>query len=314
MFKMQKRITEAHLILVVTFGLYIGFQWCRQWLPFDSTVFQVAAGQLILVLPGACWMKYKKVDLNDRFKMGTLSGENVKMALAVLVCAYPAAVLLNILSMMFVKNAMTSVISSMIPLGLFPMLFIMALMPAFNEEFLCRGILYQAYSPVSKVGGAILSAFVFGLLHLNFNQMSYAFFIGIVFALMVEGTGSIYTSMLMHFVLNGVNVVLNFISYRSNPVSAEESMAASQKMIGMMTESPEAFRNNLLMITVLLIIFIGMTGIMIWKTFKINGKNLKAQQTSEEGLKGERASILDIWVLFFIGFALILTYLNTNFL
>lgn len=53
---------------------------------------------------------------------------------------------------------------------------------------------------------------------------------------------------------------------------------------------------------------------MIWKTFKINGKNLKSQQTSEEGLKGERASILDIWVLFFIGFALILTYLNTNFL
>ncbi len=311
---MQKRITEAHLILVVTFGLYIGFQWCRQWLPFDSTVFQVAAGQLILVLPGACWMKHKKADFKERFKLDTLSGENVKMALAVLFCAYPAAVLLNILSMMFVKNAMTSVISSMVPLGLFPMLFIMALMPAFNEEFLCRGILYQAYSPISKVGGAILSAFVFGLLHLNFNQMPYAFFIGIVFALMVEGTGSIYTSMLMHFVLNGVNVVLNFISYRSSPVSTEESMAASQKMIGMMTESPEAFRNNLLMIAVLLLIFIGMTGIMIWKTFKINGRSMNSQEVPETELKAERTSIVDVWILFFIGFALILTYLNTNFL
>ncbi|MGN0203958.1 MAG: lysostaphin resistance A-like protein [Coprococcus sp.] len=311
---MQKRITEAHLLLVVTFGLYIGFQWCRQWLPFESTVFQVVAGQLILVLPGACWMKYKKVDFKERFKMHTLSGENVKMALAVLLCTYPAAVLLNILSMMFVKNAMTSVISSMVPLGLFPMLFIMALMPAFNEEFLCRGILYQAYSPASKVGGAVLSAFVFGLLHLNFNQMPYAFYIGIVFALMVEGTGSIYTSMLMHFVLNGLNVVLNFITYSSNPADAEASLEASQQMISEMTASPEVFWKSFLMMVVLLIFFIGMTGIMIWKTFKNNGRSLKSQDIINTELKDERTSVIDVWILFFIGFALILTYLNTKFL
>ncbi len=39
----------------------------------------------------------------------------------------------------------------------------------------------------------------FRTLHLNFNQMPYAVYLGIVFALMVEATGSIYTSMLMHF-------------------------------------------------------------------------------------------------------------------
>lgn len=311
---MQKRITEAHLLLVVTFGLYIGFQLCRQWFPEDSTVVQVVLGQLILVLPGACWMKCSGVDFGERFRFHSLTGENIKMAAATLICAYPAAVLLNILSMMFVKNAMTSVIASMIPLGLFPMLFIMALMPAFNEEFLCRGVLYQAYSPVSKIGGAILSAFIFGLLHLNFNQMLYAFYLGIVFALMVEATDSIYTSMLMHFLLNGFNVIVNFMSYRNSPAEAANGQDAAAQMIAGMTATSGILMKNLLIIIIFLIFFMGMTAIMIWKTFRINGRSLRSQDDSNKELQGEKASIVDVWVLLFMGFALILTYLNTNFL
>ena len=42
--------------------------------------------------------------------------------------------------------------------------------------------------------------------------MLYAVYLGIVLALMVEATGSIYTSMLMHFLLNGFNVTMNFMA------------------------------------------------------------------------------------------------------
>lgn len=100
----------------------------------------------------------------------------------------------------------------MMRMGYFPMLFVMAVMPAFNEEFLCRGILYGAYRQRAKTTGIWLSALAFGLFHLNFNQMLYAVYLGIVLALMVEATGSIYTSMLMHFLLNGFNVTMNFMA------------------------------------------------------------------------------------------------------
>lgn len=303
---MQKRITTAHILLIVAFGLYLGFQWCSfNVLPDMNPIVQIILGQLILVLPGMSWMVFKKADFKESLGFRPVSWDNLKMAVCVLVCAYPAIVLLNMISMLFVRNVMTSVISSVMGLGLWPSLVIMALMPAFNEEFLCRSLLYQAYRPVSKLGGAFLSAFIFGLLHLNFNQMPYAFYVGIVFALMVEATGSVYTSMIMHFLLNGFNVGLNFIVGGSQTEAAASQAAVEQMAAGIMS-SPEEFIKALAPMLLVMILFMLLTGIMIAKTFKMNGRSLKSE--------GGQGMILDIWILVFIGFALILTYFNTVFL
>lgn len=302
---MRKRITEAHLLLVVTFGLYIGFQFFSQrLLPPMPRAWYMVAGQMVLVLPGLCWMWYRKADFKT-FGFVAVSGDNLKMALCVLACAYPVVIILNMLSMLFVENAMSSVIPSVLQYGLFPSLFIMALMPAFNEEFLCRGILYHAYRSISKVGGIVLSAFIFGLLHLNFNQMPYAFFVGIVFALMVEATGSVYTSMVMHFCLNGFNVVLNFMA--GNQSGDTSAAASSNAMIQEIIASPQMLKRTLLMVVVLIIIFGGLTAAAIARTFQMNGRNLRAECTEE-------ISMIDIWILTFIGFALFLSYFNTVFL
>ena len=49
---MQRRITEAHLILIVTFVLYMGYQWLMQWIPIKNVIFHMLMGQVMLVLPG----------------------------------------------------------------------------------------------------------------------------------------------------------------------------------------------------------------------------------------------------------------------
>lgn len=48
---MQRRITEAHLILIVTFVLYMGYQWLMQWIPIKNVIFHMLMGQVMLVLP-----------------------------------------------------------------------------------------------------------------------------------------------------------------------------------------------------------------------------------------------------------------------
>ena len=55
---------------------------------------------------------------------------------------------------------------------------------------------------------AVLSGLVFGLMHLNINQLSYALLMGIVFALLVEVTGSMYSSMLAHFAANSYSIIM----------------------------------------------------------------------------------------------------------
>jgi hypothetical protein len=49
---------------------------------------------------------------------------------------------------------------------------------------------------------------------MNFNQFIYAFAMGVVFALMIEATDSILTTMIIHFTINGSSVVMTYMMPR----------------------------------------------------------------------------------------------------
>ena len=71
-----------------------------------------------------------------------------------------------------------------------------------------------------------LKRLVFGLFHLNFNQFGYAFALGVAFALLLEGTGSIFYGMFAHFLINGFSVIITALSDKILPLTGEESIAA----------------------------------------------------------------------------------------
>lgn len=305
---MQRRITEAHLILIVTFALYMGYQWLMQWIPIRNVIFHMLMGQVMLVLPGGlryfvCCRK-KQDQLAERMLFVPISNANIKMAVAVIISAYPVIAILNSFSMLFVKNQVAAVMPYMMKLGYFPMLLVMAVMPALNEEFLCRGILYGAYRHHSKKAGIFLSALIFGLLHLNFNQMPYAVYLGIVFALMVEATGSIYTSMLMHFLLNGFNVTMNFMA--NQRLIADAAVNQQQVTESVSQTLSDVSIQQLVTMAVVLAIFIFLNGILIYSTFRMNGRSLQND--------GEKGRVIDGWIVIFVIITVILTYMNTDFL
>ena len=110
---MQRRITEAHLILIVTFVLYMGYQWLMQWIPIKNVIFHMLMGQVMLVLPGGlryfvCCRK-KQEQLAERMLFVPISNANIKMAVAVIISAYPVIAILNSFSMLFVKNQVAAV-------------------------------------------------------------------------------------------------------------------------------------------------------------------------------------------------------------
>ena len=76
------------------------------------------------------------------------------------------------------------------------------------EEILHRGVVYGRLRRMMNMWPAvILSALVFAALHFNIVQFTYAFLLGIVFALFVEKTGHIYPAVLAHIVANGLAVI-----------------------------------------------------------------------------------------------------------
>jgi membrane protease YdiL (CAAX protease family) len=83
------------------------------------------------------------------------------------------------------------------------------LAPVF-EELLYRGIvLNKLRSGFSIFGAIIIQALFFGIVHMNIVQGTYAFLIGIILGYVVIWTGSLYSSIILHVVINSFSTIMS---------------------------------------------------------------------------------------------------------
>ncbi|MDR0223170.1 MAG: CPBP family intramembrane metalloprotease [Oscillospiraceae bacterium] len=75
---------------------------------------------------------------------------------------------------------------------------------AFFEEFITRGIFLEALRPYGTGFAITASAFLFGIMHGNFEQFFYAFVLGIVLGYIAVQTGSILASTVLHAMFNSL--------------------------------------------------------------------------------------------------------------
>lgn len=89
-----------------------------------------------------------------------------------------------------------------------------AIMPAFCEEFLHRGIVLQGTKHMGFKKAIVLSSLLFGLLHFNVGQVAYAFVIGLILGFVAVVSKNIYPAMIIHFTNNFISVYLEFAEVR----------------------------------------------------------------------------------------------------
>ena len=81
------------------------------------------------------------------------------------------------------------------------------------EEWLCRGMVLRGLLSKMKPGWAIvISALFFALIHMNPWQALNAFFIGVIMGYVYYKTGSLWLTMLIHFVNNSTSVILTQVT------------------------------------------------------------------------------------------------------
>ena len=103
---------------------------------------------------------------------------------------------------------------------LFLALFVMALVPAVCEEFIFRGVLQ---GQISKWFGNVhlgiwLSAAIFSFIHFQFYGFLPRLVLGAVFGYIMIHTASIWTSVLAHFLHNGLQVISVYFYMREEVV------------------------------------------------------------------------------------------------
>ena len=100
--------------------------------------------------------------------------------------------------------------------GLLVNLLVIALIPAIGEELTFRGVLQQALHRSCKNAhvAVILSAAIFSFIHFQFYGFLPRMFLGIILGYMFYYSGSLWTSILMHFINNGSAVVVAYLEFK----------------------------------------------------------------------------------------------------
>ena len=82
-----------------------------------------------------------------------------------------------------------------------------ALVPAFCEELLFRGVILSNLMPYGKASAIIISSVLFGLMHGSMHQFVYTTVAGIIMGAVYVYTKSIWCSILMHMINNTLSIL-----------------------------------------------------------------------------------------------------------
>ncbi len=231
--EMTKTRTDKYLANIYFFIL-MALLWGVNFIPediltrlSDNLTINASISEFIIVVPAllviAIWLIIRairfpdrQVDegpfLSDRLMFRAVKPSTILMTILFALTISPLITLCNLISQIFVDNTVleysTDIIDTPMPVAVF----VMAILPPLCEELAFRGVVYGGYRRDCRPVGAIfMSALLFGLMHGNVNQCVYAFVMGVAMALMVEATGSIWPSILIHAFINLRTVVAMFL-------------------------------------------------------------------------------------------------------
>lgn len=165
-------------------------------------------GEVLIVLPAFIYVILFKINIIKCMPYRKIKVTDGVLSLLIGYMLIPLVLFVSNLTTLFSTNYLQDSMSELTSYPFLVQLFLIAVVPAVVEEFVFRGLIYHSYRKNGILGAAVLSAVVFGFMHLNINQLSYALIMGVVFALMVEVTGSMYSSMLAHFAVNSYSITM----------------------------------------------------------------------------------------------------------
>lgn len=243
-----------------------------------EVLFSVLVTQGYFLILGGLYLLIKRMSLKSALGFRGYKLSSFFLSLVVLLCASPMATWLNLLSQLFAKNEISNSIyeiTQVLPVGLAIM--VIGCLPGFVEELLYRGIMYHTFRKRSVLTGIIVSALTFGLMHMNFNQIMYAVYLGVLFALIVEATGSLYSSMILHMLFNAWNTAYLYVLPKLyeflSRFSAEYANTSMEEMMNA-TPTKQEILSSVVMTTPMAFIGLFLTILLIRQMAKLNNREL----------------------------------------
>ena len=236
---LKNKYNGIGLVFLITVMIRIGYSFCAGHLEnltgFSEGVLTFV-GQFCYAIPGIVLLIFRRKDFIQTFHIRKLTIPSVLLLVVVGVLMIPIMAFVNGISLLFTENAAASVMESMASEYTWvSMISIMALTPAVFEELIYRGVFFGGLRKAGLLISVLTSAFLFGLMHMNVNQFCYAMVMGMMMAMIVEVTGSLFSTMIIHFTVNATTTTMAYLLGKTGTkMAGAASNTASVSMIGIL--------------------------------------------------------------------------------
>lgn len=174
---------------------------------------------IVILLPNLIYLKLRGFSLGKILRLNKISFKQIRYIILITIVSYPIAIFFNFI-MTMILSVFGNIVQDPVPMAdslltYFISLFVIALAPGICEEVMFRGIIMSAYSNLGKKKAIIYSAILFGVFHLNLQNLLGPTVLGMVLGITVYKTNSIYASILGHTLSNGIAVTIGYFATKS---------------------------------------------------------------------------------------------------
>ena len=194
--------------------------------------------QLLILLFPLLYLWYLKADFKKVLSLQPPKVLHIPAALFVWIGGFSLMCMLAVLLTKIFPESTQSMADTMAEYVRQPfwvLVLVMAVMPAVGEELMFRGFIFGTLKRRWRVLPAMLvTAAIFGIYHMSLSKFFTTALLGFMLVYVVEKTGSIFCSMLMHFCNNLVAVVVMKYSEQTSravPILTKSSYALSDYLL-----------------------------------------------------------------------------------
>jgi uncharacterized protein len=298
---LNKKITiaGANILFLVNICLSIVFQIFLSAIYSDNFIqknmYQILLFNefVVILIPSVLYVIIKGENLKDVFRIKRIRLIPACLIALISIPAYFVAMMLNSV-MIFLLQYIGQIPAQSLPAPkntteMLIGILVISISPAICEEALHRGVLLKAYERRGTIKAILISAFFFGLFHLDITNLLGPIFLGILIGYYVIRTNSIFAGVLAHFLNNTIALFLQFL------FTSTETNTRS-----------EGFPLDSLLFT----LFLGITGAVIaYKLLKIFKAKTVGCSTSFQRISNtekESYSIMSHWPVVVSGLVYIL--------
>lgn len=208
--KIESRTELIKLIIVYVIDLGIMIALSAIFTRVGGTLPLIVKSLIIyalLLVPIIVFTVKKGQFTAEHFGFKRIKVSTIFLTVLLTLVSSPMYMFANVLSQLVVPNVIIQGMDNLIGDSVGLSFVAMAVLAPVCEEIICRGFFQNRLKNILPFAvSAVISGFMFGVLHLNLNQFCYAMVLGVVFAYANRASGSIFTSMIMHFLINATNI------------------------------------------------------------------------------------------------------------